>query len=120
MSEPTAFMPFYGNDFFQAVTGQPDIIVASYMRALWHYWNHEKCGGLKDDREYLRLVCRVDKADWPHVMSVVFDNEKFFTLENDLHWHQKRALEEWIKARKAYEAACARTAKATKTRWKTK
>ena len=60
MKKPSAYLPLYGNDFFEAIAGYPDAVGMGYLRALWHYWNHTGCDGLPDDDEYLRRV-RLDK-----------------------------------------------------------
>ena len=46
MKKPTAYLPLYGNDFFEAVAGYSDAVGMGYLRSLWHYWNHTGCAGL--------------------------------------------------------------------------
>ena len=64
MKKPSAYLPFYGNDFFESIAGYPDGVGLGYLRALWHYWNLTNCEGLPDDDDYLRRVCCCDIADW--------------------------------------------------------
>jgi len=94
MRKPTAYFPFFGNDFFEAVAGYSDTILASYLRALWHYWHHTGCEGLRDDDNYLRRVCVPDGLNWPETKGIIFDNRYFFRLENGL-WQQHRCREEF-------------------------
>jgi uncharacterized protein YdaU (DUF1376 family) len=112
-NKPDAFMPFYGNDFFQAVKGLPDSVALGYLKAIWYYWNHEHCKGLRDDREFLRKVCEIDREEWDSACQIIFDNEKMFTLGADGKWHQTRAEEEWAKAQDRLSAAI----NAANTRW---
>ncbi len=62
MKKPSAYLPFYGNDFFEAIAGYSDAVGMGYLRALWHYWNHTGCDGLPDDDEYLRRVCGCERS----------------------------------------------------------
>lgn len=102
---PTAYMPFYGDDFYRAVESYGRDISDAYLRALWHYWTHEHCEGLRDDSEALRRICRCSAEEWTSIKEVVFDNRKFFTLGEDGMWHQKRCQIEWVKAKALYDAA---------------
>ena len=38
MNKPSAYLPFYGNDFFEAIAGYSDAVGMGYLRAIWHYW----------------------------------------------------------------------------------
>lgn len=111
-------MPFYGNDFFRAVEGQPHYVVSGYMRALWHNWTHEHCQGLRNNENYLRAVCHLDPDEWEVAFGIIFDNDKFFTLGEDGLWHQTRLSNEWEMAKERYDKQCARTKAATVARWK--
>ncbi len=111
-------MPLYGADFFDAVRGQPDHIGLGYLKAIWYYWTHTHCEGLRDDQEFLRKVCEVERDDWAEAMAVIFDNDKFFTLDADGTWHQKRAAQEWAKAKEKYQRKVKQTSEARKKRWK--
>ena len=93
MKKRSAYLLFYGNDFFEAIVGHPANVGLSYLRALWHYWNHTRCKGLPDDDDYLRRVCRCTVTDWPEVRAILFDNRYYFKLENGL-WHQARGRRE--------------------------
>lgn len=115
--KPDSFIPFYGDDFFQAVEGLEDLIVVAYLRAIWHYWSHNHCAGLRDDQEFLRRLCRVDRSDWERVASVIFDNGKFFTMGEDGLWHQKRAAQVWAESTEKYNKAVARSQLANEARW---
>lgn len=110
---PDAYMPFYGNDFFQAIEGHSDSIGIAYQRCIWYYWHQTHCEGLKNDSEFLRRLCRCERPDWELMESVIFDNEKFFTLGEDGMWHQKRASQEWQKSVEKY----LRSIKGAKARW---
>jgi uncharacterized protein YdaU (DUF1376 family) len=113
-------MPLYGNDFFSAVEGQPDHIALGYMRALWRYWNHYHCKGLPDNNDLLRRICQIEKDDWFEAKGVIFDNDKFFILGEDLMWHQARADEEWQKVEDLYRRKCEQTWAARQARQKGK
>lgn len=105
---PDSFIPFYGNDFLQACEGQPDFVIVGYFRAIWHFWHHSHCVGLKDDSEFLRRLCRIEKDHWSEAMEFIFDNEKQFTLNENGLWIQTRAVEEWNKSKERHEAAVRR------------
>ena len=92
--KPPTYLPLYGNDFFEAIAGHPDAVGLSYLRALWHYWNHTGCAGLPDEDEYLRRICKCALADWPRTKSTIFDNHYYFKLEQG-RWHQGRCRKEW-------------------------
>ena len=115
---PDSFIPFYGNDFNQAVEGQPDYIAMGYWRAIWYYWHVTHCRGLKDDQEFLRRLIRVDKDQWKAASEFIFDNEKQFTLDGNGVWHQGRAAVEWVKSKEKYEMLSKRGTDGNKKRWK--
>ncbi len=117
MKKPSAYFPFYGNDFFEAVAGHADAVGLGYLRALWHYWNHMSCEGLPDDDEYLRRVCGGERADWPRTKGIIFDNRYLFRLEEGV-WHQPRCREEWEKSVSIFANRSKRGATAAKARWK--
>jgi len=58
---PNLFMPFWGNDFFESISGYNSDVGLGYLRAVWHYWHKTECNGLKNDDDYLRRVCCFDK-----------------------------------------------------------
>lgn len=96
-------MPFYGDDFFSAMVGKSNEVIVAYMRAIWHYWRHRQCRGLRDDDESLRQICMVfDSAKWPAIKAVVFG--ELFEMDEDGLWHQKRAQEEYTKSKARYDA----------------
>ena len=102
MKKPTAYLPLYGNDFFEAIAGYPEAIGLGYLRALWHYWNHTGCEGLPDDDDYLRRVCCCDADAWARTKAILFDDRYLFRLEDGL-WHQPRCREEYEKSKSMYE-----------------
>ena len=114
--KPSAYFPFYGNDFFEAVAGYSDTVSLSYLRALWHYWNHTGCEGLPDDDEYLCRVCGSDEANWLKTKGIVFDNHYHFRLENGL-WHQARCKAEFQKSQEIYAARSAAGKRGMAKRW---
>ena len=114
---PDSFIPFYGNDFNQAIEGQPDSIAIGYWRAIWHFWHHNHCSGLKDDDEFLRRLCRIDKGEWEQAKEFIFDNEKQFTLNENGLWVQTRAVKEWIKSKDKLEKLSSRGLKGASIRW---
>ena len=114
--KPSAYFPFYGNDFFEAVAGYSDTVSLSYLRALWHYWNHTGCTGLPDDDEYLCRVCGSDETNWPKIKGIVFDNRYHFRLENGL-WHQPRCRHEYQKSQEIYAARSAAGKRGMAKRW---
>lgn len=103
MKKPSAYLPFYGNDFFEAITGYSDDVGMGYLRALWHYWNHTGCEGLPDEDDYLRRVCCGNTVVWPEIKRIIFDNRYHFKLENGA-WHQPRCRQEYHKSQQIYEA----------------
>ena len=114
--KPDQYMPFFGNDFFAAVEGYSAVIVAAYLRAIWHYWHQMGCKGLRNDELYLRNICRVDSSEWPEVQQVLFYSGHFFKNENGL-WQQKRAKEIYQKQMATIEANRAKTDAARNKRW---
>ena len=67
-----------------------------YVRCLRHYWYHTHVSGLPDDDAGLRELCRCDLQKWARLKAMIFDNDKFFFLENG-RWHQKRARTAYLK-----------------------
>jgi uncharacterized protein YdaU (DUF1376 family) len=116
--KPDSFMPFYGNDFFQAITGYDENVGMAYLKALWHYWHHENCRGLKDEQEFLRRICGCDRDSWAIVRDVIFDNDRFFTLDTEGLWRQKRADELWDTSQKKYTSAIIRGKNGAAARWR--
>lgn len=86
-------MPFFGTEFFNAVEGYPDVVALAYIRALWHYYNHTHCEGLPNESDYLQRICHCADMHWARTKGIIFDNKRFFTLNGDGLWHQKRAKE---------------------------
>ena len=116
--KPDSYIPFYGSDFFFAMSGQSDAVIVAYLRCIWHYWSHYHCEGLPDNEEMLRRLCHCDREDWNTVRDVIFDNEQFFTQDANGLWHQKRASDEWQKSMGRYQAVCKKTSAATIARLK--
>ena len=116
MKKPTAYLPLYGNDFFEAIAGYSDAVGMGYLRALWHYWNHTGCAGLPDDDEYLRRVCGCEGTEWVRTKGIIFDNRYLFRLEDGL-WHQSRCRKEFQKSQALYAARSNAGKTAMKRRW---
>ena len=112
--KPTAYMPVYGYELNGALRGYKKNVKWSYWLALWFYWSHNHCAGLRNDDDYLRDICECDHEEWDFVRPVVFDNEKFFTLDQDGLWQQIRAQKEWMKSQSKLESY----SNGGKTRWK--
>lgn len=107
--KPDAHMPFYGNDFFEAVSGYEDPVIVSYLKALWHYWHHTHCNGIPNDESYMRRICRCDVSLWKATRPIVFG--VLFRLKGSL-WHQDRCRAEYIRISTAYNNKVAAAAKA--------
>lgn len=116
--KPDAYMPFYFRAFFEAIKGQPPYIGMGYLVAICYYWGHNNCEGLKDDDEFLRRVCEIDKLEWKEAKAFIFDGDKCFTQDANGIWHQKRAYEEWHKAKTKYEKFSKSGSKGGTNRWK--
>jgi len=116
MKKPSAYLPFYGNDFFQAIAGYPEAVGLRYLRALWHYWHHTGCQGLPDDDEYLSHVCGCPGPEWERTKGLIFDNRYHFRLEEGV-WHQGRCKEEFHKSQAFYAARSAAGKRAMGRRW---
>jgi uncharacterized protein YdaU (DUF1376 family) len=116
MKKPSAYLPFYGNDFFQAIAGYSDAVGMRYLRALWHYWHHTSCTGLPDDDEYLSRVCGCEGAEWARTRGLIFDNQFHFRLE-DGRWHQTRCRDEWFKSKRRFDNRSLAGRTAAAARW---
>lgn len=114
---PDSFMPFFGNEFFRAVKGHGKVIGFMYLEALWYYWSHNHCAGLKDDHEFLRRICDCETMEWSETKAVIFDNDQFFTMGEDGTWHQKRAFELWQEKKAKYDSVVKRGQLGAKRRW---
>jgi len=95
-SLPIPTMDFDPVAFSQATGMFNDDEKWKYMRCLIHYWYHEKASGIPDDDTGLRELCNCDLPNWMRLKSMIFDNDKFFCLENG-KWHQKRARANYLK-----------------------
>lgn len=109
-------MPWYWADFWEATEGQPDDVIVAYQRCIAYYWHHTHCKGLSNDSYFLMRLCRMTAERWEYVLPIIFDNDKFFTLDGSDLWHQKRAFEEWEKYKERYNKAV----NAANSRWKGK
>jgi uncharacterized protein YdaU (DUF1376 family) len=118
VNDPTAYMPFYFNDFLGAVRAHPDAVAVAYLEALGHNWTVLKCRGLPNNSETLRKICKRDPDEWPEIETVVFDCDKFFSLGEDNLWHQNRQDLEWAKSKEKYEATIKRTSAGGRARSK--
>lgn len=116
MKKPTAYFPFYGNDFFEAVAGYSDAVGMGYLRALWHYWSHTSCEGLPDDDDYLRRICGSNADAWESTRRIIFDNRYHFRLADGV-WHQPRCRQEYEKSLEIFDKRSKQAANAAKKRW---
>jgi uncharacterized protein YdaU (DUF1376 family) len=116
MKKPSAYLPLYGNDFFEAISGYEDAVGMGYLRALWHYWSHTGCAGLPDNDEYLRRVCGCERGDWARTRGIIFDDQYLFRLENGA-WHQPRCRKEWAKSKEVFDQRSAVGQAAARKRW---
>jgi uncharacterized protein YdaU (DUF1376 family) len=116
MKKPSAYLPFYGNDFFEAIAGYSDDVGMKYLRAIWHYWNHTGCAGLPDDDEYLQRVCGCGEGEWVRIKGMIFDNQFHFRLENGA-WHQTRCRDEWAKSKRVFDQRSKAGKMAALKRW---
>lgn len=112
------YMPFFGKDFFGAMEGFREIVVSSYIRALWHYWQHTHCRGLRDDSDYLRVICHCDDLQWEYVYPILFgDGGELFYRDRSGLWQQDRARTEYLMREHIYEARSAGGKAAAGKRW---
>ena len=95
-SLPVPVMDFDPVAFSQATGMFNDDEKWKYMRCLINYWYHQKTSGLPDDDAGLRELCNCDLSRWARLKGMIFDNDKFFYLENG-KWHQKRARANYLK-----------------------
>jgi uncharacterized protein YdaU (DUF1376 family) len=116
-SKPDSYMPFYWKDFWEAVKGWPDCAIVGYQMALTYYWFHNHCEGLKDDEQTLRRICSREKDEWNSCRELIFDNDKFFRLDVNGLWQQRRAKELWDISNARYEAAVRRARDGAAKRW---
>ena len=116
MKKPSAYLPLYGNDFFEAISGYEDAVGMGYLRALWHYWSHTGCAGLPDNDEYLRRVCCCERSEWARTRAIVFDDRYHFRLEAGV-WQQPRCREEWRKSQEIFARRSKHGSAAAKKRW---
>ena len=96
------YMPFFGRDFFTALEGRRECVISAYLRALWYYWGHTHCEGIRDDRELLQRVCHLSEDDWPYAEPIIFG--EFFYIDDDHLWQQGRCKEEYLKSFNLYES----------------
>jgi uncharacterized protein YdaU (DUF1376 family) len=95
-SLPTPKMEFDPVDFEQATGMFTDEEKYKYIRCLTFYWHHSHVEGIPNDETGLRELCHCDLAKWARLKGMIFDNDKFFFLENG-KWHQKRARANYLK-----------------------
>ena len=112
---PDAHIPLYGNDFFSAIEGHDEATGLAYLRALWHYWRETHTTGLPNDDEYLRKICRVKSGKWKKIKPFLFG--KWFVLDSENLWQNKRAREEWLISLKRYNSAVNRARAGAIARW---
>ncbi len=115
--KPTAYIKFYGLDFFHAVEAHDDTVGMAYLRAIWYYVRQTHCEGLENDTEQLRRICRLDSSNAERVLGIVFGSGEFFCLGEDAKWHQKRAAAEYAEALAAYNKKLKLAAGMNRKRW---
>ena len=93
---PVPIMDFDPVPFDEATAMFTDDEKYKYIRCLRFYWYHTHVQGIPDDDAGMMELCHCDPSIWPRLKRMIFDNDKFFYLENG-KWHQKRA-------RKAYQS----------------
>ena len=116
MNKPSAYLPLYGNDFFEAIAGYSDAVGMGYLRAIWHYWSHTGCAGLPDEDEYLRRICGCEGTEWARTKGIIFDNRYLFRLENGA-WQQPRCRKEWEKSKALFARRSSLGKAAATKRW---
>lgn len=117
---PDSYFKFVPHDYMMAVHGQPSFIKWGYLMAISHYRCHNHCHGLEDNDEYLRRICEIERESWPVAKAVIFDNDKFFVLDHNGMWQQRRAEEDYRRDLEEYNKRKQRAVKASNIRWKRK
>jgi uncharacterized protein YdaU (DUF1376 family) len=112
---PDSYIPLYGNEFLAAVRGHPSCVAIGYLRALWYYWHHSHCSGIKNEDGFMRRICELGNDEWEVAQTVIFGD--FFQLGEDGLWHQGRASAEWEKSVENYNMAKNRAIAGAKARW---
>jgi uncharacterized protein YdaU (DUF1376 family) len=112
--KPDCYMAFDWPKFQSATAGWSRQHKWSYFNAICaYYWTD--CIGLEDENEFLMHVCECfSPADWGVTKQRIFSNGYFELIEG--RWHQKRAKEEYIRAKTMIEKKSAQTLAARKAR----
>ena len=119
MNQPDSYLKLTG-EFFHAIEGLPDDVGLGYLRLIWHCRHHNHCRGLEDNDDFLRKVARVEKERWPEVKKILFDNDFFFTLDENGLWYQKRTWEDFSEDKKRLEKFIQRGRAGAAGRWQNK
>lgn len=107
------WMPIYIGDYL-ADTAQLDAERSgAYLHLLMHYWRQ---GPLPNDMQEILPITRLQCPDAPSIAQALL--KRYFTLNGDGHWHQKRADLEIAKWNDKLQKAQEKAAKAAKARWK--
>ena len=114
---PDNYIRFRPGDFFPAVAGQPSHIKWGYWNAIVHYRCHNHCRGLEDNDDFLRRLCEIEKDQWEHAKQIIFDNDQFFTLDENGLWHQKCAFMDYAEDLESYNRAVRRSEIGNQQRW---
>jgi len=117
---PDTYIKFDGDEYFRAVRGHTAHVQIGYLKAIWHYRSHNHCKGLENNSEFLRRICEIDLEHWDETFEVIFDNNHFFSMDENGLWHQKRAEQDWIEDSLAYQRRVQISTEANKQRWKKK
>ncbi|MDE2100096.1 MAG: hypothetical protein KGL39_22770 [Patescibacteria group bacterium] len=115
--KPDTWMPFWGDKFFTAVKGRPDFVKLGYITGLWYFWSHNHCIGLENNSDFLRGVCEVSEKNWAVSEPIIFDNNKFFTLNENGLWIQTYAVELWNEKIESYRRRVEAGKTGAKKRW---
>ena len=116
---PDEYIKLEPGKWLRSVSHLPSEVAYGYLLAIIHYRCHRHCRGLENDSESLRRICHIDsREDWEsRIFHTIFDNEHYFTQdENDL-WHQNTAKEDYESDKKQYQRAVHRAELGVKARW---
>lgn len=109
-------MPFFGGVFMSATKGYPLAVRGAYIAALWHYWEDTHCEGMEDDDVRLQGICECKDDEWQSIKPVIFG--KFFKLDNNGLWQQKRAIDEYKTALELLDKRVTAGKAGAAARWK--
>jgi len=108
-------MRFYFRDFFEAIDGLPDSIGLGYLRLIGHYWGNNHTKGLENNPEVIRKICRIERDEWQEWQDTILG--RFFELDEDGMWQQKRAQLLWAETNANYQSAVNRGKAGAAAKW---